>query len=249
MPLTSLTGAVGFLSQVPVGQDGAAWEAFRSTPTTFPVVGYALGVLIALPLLVPAPAPTTALLFVTGIYVVTGINHIDGLTDLGDAIVVHGDAEARREVMRDTAIGVGGTLTATLVILGLVTAGLALATFSATSLLLVVVVAEVGAKAGMALLICVGSAPHKGLGSELTTRASPRSMLPVALAVAPATVLTWPWLLSGVASLLAAITTSGLIYYWARANLGGVSGDVLGATNELVRVVALHAGVVTWTHF
>lgn len=247
MALTALVGAIGFLSRIPVGQDGTAWEAFRSTPTTFPVAGYALGVLIALPLLVPAPSPTTALLFVVGVYVVTGINHADGLTDLGDAVVVHGDSEARREVMRDTITGVGGTLTAIIVVLGLLTAGLALAALPPMSLLLVVI-AEVGAKAGMALLVCVGSAPHEGLGSALTTRASSRSMLPVALVAAPAALLVWPRLLPGATSLLAAITASGLILRWARANLGGVSGDVLGATNELTRVVALHAGVVTWTH-
>lgn len=248
MALTALAGAVGFLSRIPVGQGGTAWEAFRSTPTTFPVAGYVLGVLVALPLLVPAPSPTTALLFVVGVYVVTGINHVDGLTDFGDAIVVHGGPEARRDVMRDTVVGVGGTLAATIVVLGLVTAGLTLAALPPTGLLLVVV-AEVGAKAGMALLVCVGSAPHEGLGSALTSRASPRSMLPVAIAATPAALLTWPRLLPGVASLLAAITTSGLVLYWARANLGGVSGDVLGATNELARVVALHTGVVAWTHF
>jgi adenosylcobinamide-GDP ribazoletransferase len=246
--LTSLAGAVGFLSRIPIGQDGTAWEAFRSTPTTFPVVGYALGALVALLLLVPAPSPTSALLFVTGIYAVTGVNHADGLIDLGDAIVVHGDPEVRREVMRDTVVGVGGTLAATLVVLGLVTAGFTLAGLPSRSLLLVVT-AEVGAKAGTALLVCGGSAPHEGLGSALTTRASARSMLPVAIAAAPAALLTWPRFLPGVASLLAAIITSGLILYWARANLGGVSGDVLGATNELARVAALHAGVVAWTRF
>jgi adenosylcobinamide-GDP ribazoletransferase len=246
--LTSLAGAVGFLSRIPVGHDGTAWEAFRSTPTTFPAVGYVLGVLIALPLLVPAPSTTTALVFVVGVYGVTGINHVDGLTDLGDAVVVHGGPEARREVMQDTVIGVGGTLAATIVALGLVTAGLALAALPPTSLLLVII-AEVGAKAGMALLVCVGSPPHEGLGSALTTRASARSMFPVALAVAPVALLTWPRFLPGVASLLAAIATSGVILYWARANLGGVSGDVLGATNELARLVALHTGVVAWTRF
>jgi adenosylcobinamide-GDP ribazoletransferase len=29
--------------------------------------------------------------------------------------------------------------------------------------------------------------------------------------------------------------------------LGGISGDVLGAANELGRVVGVHAGVVAWT--
>ncbi|TVT93597.1 adenosylcobinamide-GDP ribazoletransferase, partial [Haloferax volcanii] len=38
-----------------------------------------------------------------------------------------------------------------------------------------------------------------------------------------------------------------LVRSWGRARLGGVSGDLLGATNELARAAAVHAGVVTWT--
>lgn len=248
MALTPLAGAVGFLSRLPVGRDGTAWEAFRSRPTTFPVAGYLLGGLVAVPLLVPAPSPTTAFLFVAGVYVVTGINHADGLTDLGDAIVVHGGPEARREVMRDTTVGVGGTLAVALVVLGLATAGVSLADLPPAGFVLVVA-AEVGAKAGMGLLVCVGSAPHEGLGSALTSRASARSAPFVALAAAPAALLSWPRVLPGLAALLAAFAAAVLVFYAARTSLGGVSGDVLGATNELARVAALHTGVVAWTHW
>ncbi|OYR41115.1 hypothetical protein DJ82_06300 [Halorubrum sp. Ib24] len=54
---------------------------------------------------------------------------------------------------------------------------------------------------------------------------------------------------SGVAALLAALATAALLRRWSRRRLGGVSGDVLGATNELARVAALHAGVIAWTRF
>jgi adenosylcobinamide-GDP ribazoletransferase len=41
---------------------------------------------------------------------------------------------------------------------------------------------------------------------------------------------------------------AGLVpFWWARRRLGGVSGDVMGAANELARLVALHAGVIAWT--
>jgi adenosylcobinamide-GDP ribazoletransferase len=246
--LNALLGALGFLSRLPVGRSRAAWEAFRAAPTAFPVAGYVLGGLLALPLLLPLPAPTVALLFVAGVYAVTGINHVDGVADLGDAAVVHGDPTERRAAMRDTTVGVGAVLAVVLVVGGLGAAALALAALPARALLLVVA-AEVGAKTGVALLICLGSASHEGLGSALTSRASPRSTMPVLLAAAPAALLSVPRPLPAAAAVFGALAVAAAVRRWARTHLGGVGGDAFGATNELARVVGLHAGVVTWTGF
>ncbi|WP_327052059.1 adenosylcobinamide-GDP ribazoletransferase [Halomicrococcus gelatinilyticus] len=248
MVLTALRGALGFLSRLPLGRTEDAWEAFRASPTAFPLAGYVVGALVALPLLVPAPVPTVALLFVAGVYAATGINHVDGVTDLGDAAAVHGGPSERRDVMTDTVVGTGGALAVALVVLGLGTAGAALAGLPARAAL-VVVTAEVGAKLGMATLVCLGSAPHEGLGSALTANADARSLVPAAVVALPAVALTWPRLAPGAAALTAAVLASLAVFAWARTNLGGVSGDVLGATNEVARVAALHAGVVAWTRF
>jgi adenosylcobinamide-GDP ribazoletransferase len=245
--LRAVRGALGFLSRLPVGHDDAAWEAFRNAPITFPFVGYVLGALVALPLLLPGPSPTIALLFVVGIYVVTGVNHIDGVTDLGDALAVHGSAADRREVMKDTTVGVGGALAVALVVFGLATAGIALAAFPMRAVLLVVT-AEVGAKLGMAVLVCLGSASHEGLGSALTGN-DPRSVVSPVLVAVPAALLTWPRVVPAVATLPVAVLAALFVHRWARMNLGGVSGDVLGATNEFARIAALHAGVMAWTHW
>jgi len=246
--LTALRGALGFLSRLPPGRTEDAWEAFRTSPTAFPLAGYVVGALVALPLLVPGPAPTVALLFVVGVYAATGINHVDGVADLGDATAVHGGAAERRDVMKDTVVGTGGALAVALVVLGLGTAGAALAGLPARAAL-VAVTAEVGAKLGMATLVCLGSAPHEGLGSALTANADARSLVPAAVVALPAVALAWPLLVPGAAALTAAVLSSLAVFAWARANLGGVSGDVIGATNEVARVAALHAGVVAWTRF
>jgi adenosylcobinamide-GDP ribazoletransferase len=253
---TALRGAFGFLTRVPTGRDEAAWEAFTGAPWTFPVVGYVVGGLVALPLLLPAPAPTVALVFPLSVYAATGIAHLDGVADLGDAAVVHGGPDERREVMKDSAIGVGGTVALVAVVLGLATAALGLvgaagAPGAGGPLVAagVVVASEVGAKAATAALVCVGDAAHEGLGSALTGEVDARSALPVLALAAPATLVAWPRLLPGVAALLAALATAWFLRRWARRRLGGVSGDVLGATNELARVAALHAGVIAWTRF
>lgn len=248
MVLTALRGALGFLSRLPVGHDAAAWETFRETPSSMPLAGYVIGAFVALPLVLPGPPPTVAFVFVVAVYVSTGINHIDGVIDLGDALAVHGGSTERRAVMKDTAVGAGGALAVAVVVLGLASAGLALAALPRGAVV-IVVAAEVGAKLAMALLVCFGGAPHDGLGAALTERAGPRSAVFVAASAVPVAALLWSRVAVAVAMALSVVTVALAVLGWARTNLGGVSGDVLGATNEIVRIVALHVGVVAWTHW
>lgn len=244
--LTALRGALGFLSRLPVGHDEDAWEAFRQQPVTIVLAGYILGVLLAPVFLLPGPSPTIALLYVVFVYLLLGITHLDGVADLGDAMVVHGDSERRRAVMSDTAVGTGGVLAVAIVVFGLGTAGLALATLPVRAAILVVV-AEVGAKTGMALVVCLGSATHEGLGSAVTAPTNPRSVVPVVAVAMPAILLSWPRLLPAVAAMLGAGIGTVALFRWVQVNLGGINGDVIGATNEIARIVALHAGVIAWT--
>lgn len=252
MVLTALAGALGFLTRLPVGRSERAWEAFRTTPATVPLAGYVAGVLVALPfalqVFVTLPAPTIALLYLLAVVAVAGINHLDGVADLGDAAVVHGDPEDRRAVMKDTTVGVGAAVAVGLTLLALALAALALARLPPLAAAGIVVVGEVAAKLGMATVACFGTATHDGLGSQLTRPSSPGSfVLPLAVAL-PAVAPTWPNPAAGV-GLLAGMGAAVLVLRWARTTFGGVSGDVFGATNEIVRIVALHAGVIAWTHF
>ena len=242
MVLTALRGAIGFLTRLPVGGDERSWEAFRRTPVSIPLAGYVVGALAAVPFLLPLPVPTAAAVYLVTLVLLTGVTHADGLADLGDAAAVHGgvDTERRREVLKDSALVF---VTLGLGALGLagsrprVAFGLALA-------------AEVGAKVGIAALVCTGEAAHEGLGSALIDPVTPAALLPVAAVVAPILALATVPTVGGVgipAALLVPVGVALLVRSWARGALGGVSGDVLGAANELGRVAGVHAGVVAWT--
>ena len=247
MVLSGLRGAVGFLTRVPVGHDERAWEGLAGRPALFVPVGYAVGTLAGLVLALPLPAPTAALLYPLALVAVTGVNHADGLADLGDAAVVHGDPARRREVLADTTVGVGAVVAVGLAVLGLGLGALAASSLPWRVALGLAVASEVGAKLAMAVLAAAGAASHEGLGSTFTGPGNGSVLAALALAT-PAAAATWPSPVAA-AAVAAGPVVALLLLAWSRRNLGGVSGDVFGAANELARVAALHAGVVVWTLF
>ncbi|MFC7231345.1 adenosylcobinamide-GDP ribazoletransferase [Saliphagus sp. GCM10025308] len=257
----ALRGALAFLTRLPFGSrsrntGGATadastdrdWKAFRSSPWTFTIVGWIVGALAALLFLAlnRLPAASIAFGYLLAVFALTGIHHLDGVADLGDALVVHGDAHRRRAVMTDTTTGVGALLSVSLIVAGLALGALALAGAPVAVAVGVAVAAEVGAKTGMAVMACFGTAAHEGFGSQLTDAVGPSAFFgPAALAI-PAVALTWPHP-AAAAALAGALAGTALPWWWAQRRLGGVSGDVFGAANEIGRLLGVHLGVIAWT--
>ncbi|GAA0267545.1 adenosylcobinamide-GDP ribazoletransferase [Halobacterium noricense] len=245
--MTALRGALGFLTRLRVGHSEHAWAAFRESPWAFPLAGYVVGALLAVPFVFDVlPAGTVAFAYLAAIFVVTGINHLDGVADVGDALVVHGDSGERTRVLKDTKVGVGAVAAVAVAVAALTLGALGVAELPTRAAIAVVVAAEVGAKLGMATVACLGTAAHEGLGSQFTERASRRDLLSVVLVAVPAAVLSWPT--PAAAATLVGASLAGLLVLWRlQGLLGGVNGDVFGAVNEVGRVVGLHLGVVAWT--
>jgi len=252
-PLPALRGAFTFLTRIPVpGGEPSDWHAFRRSPWTFPVVGAVIGGLAGLAFLAPSAwGAATGYLFV--VYLISGVTHADGLSDLGDAIAAH-DPDRRLEALTDSELGVGGALALALSLIATTLGVVALATGFAGGDLLVstlafrlALAAEIGAKSGMALLACLGRPAHEGLGSAVVGDVGPWSALPVVVVAVPAVIApptgAFPAL---IATVLSGPIVALAVYSRVRPWLGGVSGDVLGASNELGRAVALHVGVLVW---
>ncbi|WP_096391662.1 adenosylcobinamide-GDP ribazoletransferase [Halopenitus persicus] len=250
----ALRGAVTFLTRIPVpGGRRSDWHDFRAAPWTIPAVGWVLGLPLAALVLVAGrgsvPWPTVVAGYLCLLYVLSGVTHADGLADLGDAVAAH-DPDRRRAVLADADLGVGGVLAlgVTLLALTLGIAAVALPTMPPAVAARIVLAAEVGAKLGMALSACFGTAAHEGLGSGLTDPATPADALPAVTVALPVLIGVPEGALPVV---LAALCAGPAVAIWVvirtRTWLGGVSGDVFGAVNELGRALALHAGVIAWT--
>ena len=235
--MRSLRAAVSFLTVLPVANaDGGAGT--RLGRAYFPAIGALVG-LVAGSVLVLVEAISTPLLgaaaAVATLCLLTGAIHLDGLADSADGIFGRGDAARRLEVMRDPRLGSYGV---TAVVAALLLQTAALAAMAPGRALVALVMA--GAMSRLAAALVIAWLPYvrsPGLG----TAASTSSGRGIDLAAGLATVLLvalLDWRRALVALALVAVAVV-LVAGLARRRLGGVTGDVCGASAELSQLAVL----------
>jgi len=165
--------------------------------------------------------------------VLTGLQHFDGLVDLGNAIGL-GNVKERRAAAHAWTVSYKGAFLAIFVEF---LAVLGLFFINADFAFRAVIAAEVAAKLGMVTIAWLGKPTHTGLGSIfLETAKRKRNVVAYFLAV----LIVYPLLgLMGVWVVLIGVLLGVFMERVAKSVFGGVSGDVIGATNEIVRAVVL----------
>ncbi|MFN4154545.1 MAG: adenosylcobinamide-GDP ribazoletransferase [Paracoccaceae bacterium] len=232
--LADLASAFGLLSRLPLPQTRhhrphACWA--------WPLVGLVVGALAAgtawAALAAGLPVGLAAALVLAVGAMATGALHEDGLADTADGLFGGWTRERRLEIMKDSHIGSYGTLALLLV---------GLAAWSALGALLsaeaygAIMVAAALSRAPMAVIMAV--MPHARLGG--LSHSVGRPPVPVALfATAVALLIAAPL---GLLAAVMAVASSGaaLAVAWlAQARIGGQTGDILGASQQLAWLAAL----------
>jgi cobalamin 5'-phosphate synthase/cobalamin synthase len=238
-------GAVAFLTRIPLGRLALDDRDVARGAVFFPFVGAAVGALtggVAVTLEGPLPPLLAAAVAVALEAVVTGAIHLDALADFADGLGAGSRARAL-EIMGEPAIGAFGGVA---LVLDLLLKTVAISALLAEDRAVVAVAAASAlGRAGPLALAWALPYARAGAGSgRVLTDGAARWLLAVGLALATAGAIA----LVGVRSLAlvaGAAATIGVIGATAWRRLGGVTGDVLGASIELSTTVALLAAVAT----
>ena len=235
--------STAFLTRIPVRPvGGLAPASLAGASRAFPLVGLVVGLIAGGGLLAAAQLDlhpmACALVGLALAALVTGALHEDGLADVADGFGGGATRDAKLAIMRDSRIGAFGV---------------------------VAVVFSVGIRAAV-----LGGLPGPGLAAASLVAAAvlSRAMLPMVMHRAPLArddglaagagrpdaetawtalglgglgglaFLGW-W--AGLIALLAAAAAAALLAWWARRQIAGISGDVLGAVQQAAETAAIIA--------
>ena len=241
-PVRPLAAATSFLTAIPVGRRVAFDERdLANGAVLFPAVGALVGAIsatIAWASSLVLPPFVAGILGVASAVAATAAFHVDGLGDVADAIGASLTGRSPLEVMRDPRLGTFGVAAVSLdlvlkaALLGELVAG---ERFPWTAI-------GAAAVARIAPILLAWRLPYVGGGTGIWTSglALPRvaGAVVIAIAIAVATTGIPTALMAG-----AVVVVCMGLGRWSHVRLGGVTGDVFGASAELTEALALVAAV------
>jgi adenosylcobinamide-GDP ribazoletransferase len=232
----AISSIVSFLTIIP--SKNSELEIIAKNMYLFPIVGALIGLVIGAAgygLSLFAHPLITGLVLTGALAIITGIHHTDALCDFADGIMAKGTKEKKLKAMRDPAVGSAGVITVVLYAAGMI---LALSMMKGFALFEAILLSELMAKLSMVIQANRGLSAWQGLSSPFTqSMKDPRKLaVSMTLAIIPTLILGG---VTGVFVVVSCIGLSFLLLAVANKSFGGISGDVFGASNELVRLASL----------
>ena len=243
--MEALSDCLRFWSRLPLPASDRAPDfarAIRMLPVAGLVIALPAVAMLLVANILDLPALVASGLAIATLVTTTGALHEDGLADTADGLFGGATPERRLEIMRDSRIGTFGALALGLSLILRIAALGALASIS-TALAAAALLsgAALSRAAGLLPLACLQPARRDGLGAGV---AQPeRGALQTAILLAALTLLL-PALAGAsvsraiVAGALAIVAAYALVPL-ARAKLGGQTGDIAGASQQLAEIAFL----------
>jgi adenosylcobinamide-GDP ribazoletransferase len=238
--------AVAFLTRIPVTQAVATGWPLAEAAWAFPLVGAGIGavaglVFLAAQLIGLGDWPAALLGVLAGV-LLTGALHEDGLADSADGLFGGSDRDRRLAIMRDSR---HGTFAVLALVLSVALRAAALARIGDVVFAgLALVAAHAGSRALLPIAMwALPPARDDGLGAA-SGRPRPAAVIVAAL-IAGAIVAAGLGPLRGVVAFGLAIAAMAAAAAVASRRIGGYTGDILGAFQQIGEIVILLAAAAT----
>ena len=249
-PLADILIALRFFSRLPLPatqrEIALGSQGLPHAVMMVPVAGALIGVLPALVLVaacaIGLPPSVAAPLAIAALVVVTGALHEDGLADCADGFGGGRTRERKLEIMRDSCIGTYGAC-AIGVSLYLRAASLAVIAEHAVLLAATVLVASAAVSRTLCLLPLAILPPARTDGAGAAAGGVDHRRYAVAVGIA-ALVTLLPWLAGAslghaAVSFIVAAGAALAVCAVARKQVGGQTGDVAGAVQQVAEIAAI----------
>lgn len=176
----------------------------------------------------------TAAIVYAFLMIITGYNHLDGVMDMADGVMVHGDSERKIEVMKDPSVGSGGVATLFLVA-SLTIAGIY--NILDYNFIFGIIICEMASKTSLITTALLSNPLIPGIGSYFIRETTIVNFFVSTIIVAVIAGLLGG--LAGIVGVAGAVVSGIIIAIIARRNFVLANGDVLGMSNEVGRLFAL----------
>ena len=232
-----LPAALGLLTRFPIVVDGEkAVARGAASAWAFPLVGVIVGVVLAMStsvlLGIGIPSGIAAAIALAISVIATGAMHEDGLADSADGLWGGWDKARRLAIMKDSNTGVYGVCA---IALTLLIRWLALSAIVAFGIhwMALIAAATLSRTSMVVLMAVMPNARNSGLSQTVGRPAANTTWLAIGIGAVVAIACGYAVLVLVVA---VATLICGLI---ARAKIGGQTGDILGATQQITELAAL----------
>jgi len=239
--LREIKNLLAFLTIIPFGMDKGYLEDTAKHMPLFPLVGAFIGLMagvVAWSLYFVLPSLIVGLLTLAFLLMITGLHHTDGLLDFADGLMFQGPPEKKIEIMHDPNTGAGGVA---LGLITLLTTALSIAELRRSLTPQSLIVSETLAKLAMVVGAWAGNSAHEGMNTYFVDamhghRRIFRLGVPLVISFGIALPLLG---ISGLIAVVTSLIASLALVEVSKRHFGGVTGDVMGAMNDIVRMISL----------
>lgn len=247
--MKSLILAIQFLTRVPINVNIETKEnSFADSVVWFPAAGLIVGAFNALIYWLSSMVFDGLLPIVFTVLAnicITGALHVDGLADTCDGIYSARKKDKMLEIMRDSRIGTNGTIAVVFDILMRIAV---LASISPSRLMWVVFAAPIASRALLPLImkLSIYARAEGGMGGLFLEK---QTWIRTLIAFAAGIILVWLSLgFVGLAAFACAMLILIIFRSYIYSKLHGMTGDTIGASNEVAEVVFFLATVLIWRY-